>query len=311
MREKRIIIGLMLAISLVYGMTLAECIKSKSTNTCNPASTSTCPKKCGSSQSSPTQPVLIRIIRIPRIIFLPAKVGYSPSFSKSHRTVSKDKSNIPADIQALKNKKDDYTPPTVLIGRLKEIFTYAGENTNDANIAETLEKLFDAHVMRIIYETSFTEQFQKKIEERFPGDETDKLSAIETAKIIAGQNYWYYLTEFQNAKTQNTQVSNKVREALKKGVVQKTRNDKAIYGQSDLKMSGNYLSRMLACAAVNPRTGCILQPSYTGELNIEQNVITDRVVGTLNEMAGIYEKADANDVKEPNSLMANGASKTD
>ncbi|MGA2915572.1 MAG: hypothetical protein ABSE89_06055 [Sedimentisphaerales bacterium] len=206
--------------------------------------------------------------------------------------------NAPAE-----KRRDKYVPAAVLIGDYEEIFNYAMENATDSNTAEILPELFNSHAARIIYEASFTEQFFEKITQDNPNDTKERYKLIQVARKIAGENYWHYLTDFKEAKTKDNQINNKLRQALKRGIVQKLQSDKKIFGKSNFNTSGDWLSRMLACAAVNPQTGSVLNPAliYGEEWELQQDPINDEAVRVLNEMAGIYKKTDANET-EPNNV---------
>lgn len=202
----------------------------------------------------------------------------------------------------IEKKRDKYVPADVLIRDFEEIFNYAQENATDSNTAEILPELFNAHTARIIYEASFTEQFLEKIAQNYPNDIKERYKLIQVARKIAGENYWHYLTDFKEAKTKDIRINNKLRQALKKGIVQKLQSDKKIFGKSNFKTSGDYLSRMLACAAINPQTGNVLNPAliYAGDWQVQQDSISEKAVGILNEIAGIYENADPNEMDGPN-----------
>ncbi len=204
----------------------------------------------------------------------------------------------------IEKKRKEYVPANVLIEDYEEIFNYALENTPDSNTAEILPELFNAHTARIIYEASFTGEFSEIIARDYPNDTKERFKLLQTARKIAAENYWHYLTDFKEAKKEDIQINNKLRQALKKGAAAKLQSDKKIFGKSNFNSSGDYLLKMLACAAVNPQTGSVMNPAiiYAGDWQVPQDSRSEKAVELLNEIAGINESADANETQEPNSF---------
>lgn len=206
-----------------------------------------------------------------------------------------------------KNKKEKNLPADVLIEDLKEIFTFALQNINDANTVQILQKLFDAQAAKIIYESSFTEQFRQKAAGVCPNDVTECYSLIQTTRKIAAENYWHYITIFKETKAKDNKINNELRQLLKNAIVQKLNADKKKFGKSNFNTSGDYLSRMLACAAINPQTGSVLNPAliYAGDWQVRQDTVSEKAVRLLNEIAGIQDTADPNGSSDPNAAKVN------
>lgn len=247
-------------------------------------------------------------------------VGFGPvSKQKICRLLNLQKSVSESNTVALeKPTSPKYERIPLSLPVLKEIVGFAEEKAVDLNAVDILKKLSDAHVARIVYETSFTDQFRKRIEEMSSINENEKHKAFGTSIIVVSDEYFRALAVFHSACQKNIQAANEARQALKFGMAQKINQDEKKYGYSNLEM----LRNCWLCVAVNPKTGDKLQQAkcfagnQTGsnlrrvslpQLNPERDAATIEAIRILNEIASTH---DGDNVIEPNDLMASNIQKT-
>jgi glutaredoxin 3 len=198
------------------------------------------------------------------------------------------------------NGKPQYDSFYGQIKNLENLFAIAEKNIDDVNTADILKKLYDAHISRVIYESTFTKQFQKIVEETSVDDGADNYKVVETAKIIAGSKYSRAYTDYRITRTKNLRAGIKTQQVLKLAIVQLEDPSNKRHSDYPSQKTQGYFLKLWACVAIDPRTGYKLQSGYAGELNLKQDAITIKAAKILDGMTKVQQKADV--IEEPNNL---------
>jgi hypothetical protein len=182
------------------------------------------------------------------------------------------------------------------VENLKTLFAIAQTNIYDTNAVDIIKKLYDAHLARLIYESSFTDHFRQRIENASDGNNPVNPQVIEMAKIIAEGRYVQAFKAYRSARAKDSHAGAEVQKALKSAV---TQNDKTDSASPEQNQQGYFL-KLWSCAAIDPRTGYKLLPGPNAKFYSRQDAIAVEAAKLLDEMIDISQADDPNGVEEPN-----------
>ncbi|MBN1787868.1 MAG: hypothetical protein JW806_05675 [Sedimentisphaerales bacterium] len=177
------------------------------------------------------------------------------------------------------------------------LFANAEKNVYDIYAAEILEKLYDAHMAKIVYESTFTDQFEKRIEQTSTDSGRDDIKLIGKIKNIAGNRYAMLFENYRTARSRNLRAGIQAQQALKLAINKKQNGEK--YNGYRSKNARGYLLRIWACAAVNPKTGIRLRPNYTEKMDLENDALAAQAAEILDELTAIQHQI--NEVEDANT----------
>ncbi len=182
---------------------------------------------------------------------------------------------------------------------LNNFFAVAQQHIDDINSADIMEKLYCAHMARVIYESTFTEQFIKRVE-KTGNNGADNGEIIETAKVFAAKRYLDTFKAYKTARTKDIQASVAAQNAVKFAIVHPDGQGSDENTRPLNPKEQSYFLKLWACAALNPMSNNKIQPPYSVGLNTRKDAIADKAARVLDEMAEIQQNP--GDIEEPNSL---------